>query len=127
MAFATFQLFDNNVISVALVAGADGVSESDLNGFLQALESFVSQGAPFALIIDASQVQTANMMFATRIAEFMKAHQATFKQLSRGTAMVVTAPVVRNVINMVFSLQKPESPFRVVNTLIEAHAFVSSS
>ena len=124
MTFATFQIYDNNTISVTLVEGSDGISVVELNGFLEALESLVNQGTTFSLIIDASKVVTSNLGFATRIADFMQKNREAFKARNRATAMIIHSPIVRSVVNAVFALQPPDTPFKIVTTSIEAHAFL---
>lgn len=130
MTFASFEILENNVIKVTLVSGEDGISPSDLDDFLAGLVVFLDQKIPFFLIIDASKLHTASMNFATRIVNFMRENREKFRLYTRATAILITSAIVRYILQLVFSLQPPVSPHKVVSNIAEAlefHAFIRAS
>lgn len=85
-----------------------------LSGLLSPLDALLTGGRPFSVIIDSSRVARVSVDLAMTVARWMKSNRAQISQWLRGTAVIITNNAVHKILNLVFSVQKPTSPLKVV-------------
>lgn len=99
----------------------------DFSGVISSLTKLLRRRERFSLFVDATLVTKASVKSAYRIIKFMKAERDTFKELSRGTVIVVKSDTVAGVIRFMFNLQPPASPVTTVTCLEDAERWLSRS
>ena len=81
---------------------------------------------PHAIVIDVSNAARLPMRLARRISAMLKKHRDAVRDHLICTSIVTRTRLFRLILKTVFTIVPPQRPYRVVCTLAEANAFVTS-
>ncbi len=101
-------------------------SPADFEGYLAALDRLLERGEPYALILDASTQLNTPRAQRERQALWLKVNHDRIERLSRGTAFVLTSPVMRMVLSAILVLQRLPTRHEVFPTLSAARAWTAA-
>lgn len=121
--YATFDRTAFPLIQVTFT----GAKETPQNfaDYLGGLYQNYDREEAFALVFDASDAPTPNPIYQKEQAEWMQTHEALIRTYCRGVAYVVPGLVLRNVLKLIFKIQRNPVPFEVFADLEEGRAWAN--
>ena len=119
--FAQVEEQPNNIFFFSLHGNPTwDVFESELlNKFSELLRS----GPKIAFIIDASDVTGMSVSIAKQTAKWMKTNKPLIKEKLVCTGLCIPNEVVKGMLDLVLSVQKPTAPLKVFEELEGAQSF----
>jgi hypothetical protein len=113
--FVNVVVLENACVYVKLTGTPDETTfESEF--LVPAIVNMLIQRKPFLLFIDASDVTSVKLRIGKRMAHYMRTNREDLAQYLRGTTLLATNKIVTNLIDLVFRIQPPVAPFRVVTS-----------
>jgi len=114
--------YEGNIVSFVLPTSP---SKHDIeSGLLTPLDALLANGTPFSVIIDSSQVTRVSMDLGMTVARWMKSNRQRISDFLRCTSVVITNSAVHTIMKMVFTVQPPTSPLKVVSDEESAWKFI---
>jgi hypothetical protein len=123
MTFATFRI-TRMPFTVTLVIQKNKGNKEEMDELMHGIHKLFENNTPFTLLIDARVLSQVDMSSAMDIVRFMKINRANFKRMTKGSAILINSPIVRDLIKFVFSIQPPASPNVVTTEMMEALEFL---
>lgn len=119
----TAEFYEGDVILIKL---APAPTPSDLAvNFLAPLNAKLDMKKHFSVIVDSSNVATANAALVKTIVSWLRSNRERFKLYLRCSSIIVTGTLVRNILDLVFKVQTPVAPMKVVSDLHAAWEHVA--
>lgn len=116
-AYAEFDRKNFPLITVTFT-GAKATPEN-FEAYLEGLYQNYERQEPFALVFDAGQAPAPDLTYQRKQADWMKTHKSLIKTYCRGVAYVVPGSLLRNVLKLIFAIQRNPVPFKVWSTKAE--------
>ena len=99
--------------------GAKSTNEN-FQAYLDQNKACYRNGGPLVLIFDASKASIPSIAHQKMQANWLKENEELMKAHCFGTAYVISKPVIRGILSMIFSFQKQPVPYQIVKTETEA-------
>lgn len=103
---------------------ADVEMEHFQRHFLDCLQEVLDSGEPFTLLVDSTQLSGVPLSVGFDVVKFMRANQAKFRASCRASAIVISHPFIKGLLEWVFTLSPPVSPNVIVDTAADGAAFL---
>ncbi len=113
--FATFDRSGFPIIIVTFTGEKE--NPDNFQHYLDGLLQNYDRKEPFVLVFDATHAPTPNPTYQQKQAKWMKAHEDLIKTYCRGVAYVMPNLLLRNVLKLIFGIQKNPVPFKVFGDL----------
>ncbi|HLM47989.1 MAG TPA: hypothetical protein VK458_29265 [Myxococcaceae bacterium] len=81
------------------------------------LKACLQRGEKYVSIIDTRSFTGVSTEQRQRMAAFLKEHEELFRQVALGTCLVVTSPMVRLIVSVVFHLKTMPTPHYVAPSM----------
>jgi hypothetical protein len=114
-------LLDDALWPLLIVRFVGVPTTSQVASYLERMTAYMERGERNVTLIDSTRV--SGMVPAEQRnlqAAWMKKHAARMRELNLGTAFVITSPLVRLAVSVIFHLQPMASPYIITGTLGEA-------
>lgn len=92
--------------------------------FLDYLQEVLDSGQPFTLLVDSTRLSGVPLSVGFDVVKFMRANQAKFRASCRASAIVMSHPFMKGLLEWVFTLSPPVSPNAVVDNAADGAAFL---
>jgi hypothetical protein len=120
----TVEFYEGGVVYITLCAVP---TREDLkSNFLGPLNAMLDAEKTFSVIVDSTRVVSANMTLVTTVMSWLRSNRERFKHFLRCTSIITRGSLIRNILDMIFRVQTPVAPMKVVHTDPEAWDFVHS-
>ncbi|MEM6297131.1 MAG: STAS/SEC14 domain-containing protein [Bacteroidota bacterium] len=123
----TYAHFDRSEFPLIVVTFT-GAKETPENfaEYLQGLYQNYDRKEAFSLVFDASDAPTPNPSYQQKQAQWMKDHESMIQEYCRGVAYVMPNFLLRNVLKLIFAIQKNPVPFEVFSKKNEGVSWAKS-
>lgn len=122
--YATFDRTQFPLIQVTFTGEKE--TPENFTAYLEGLHQNYDRQAPFALVFDATDAPTPNPSYQKKQADWMKTHDELIRTYCRGVAYVVPGLVLRNVLKLIFKMQRNPVPFEVFGDLVEGRKWAEA-
>ncbi len=95
-------------------------TEDNFEEYLSELSFNYLRKEPIAVIFDATKASTPNPKYQLKQARWLKENKTLMKNYCRGVAYVIKQPAIRNILELIFKIQKQPCPYKIVSELEEA-------
>lgn len=99
-------------IIIVTFTGAKETPES-FDAYLQELDRNYEAKEPIGLLFNADNASIPGKDFQKRQADWMKSNKNVIKEYCKGIAYIVSNPLLRPVLKLVFAIQKTPAPSKV--------------
>lgn len=113
--------FDDESLWPLLLVGYVGTPSPEQQEEYQArLSACLRRGEKYVSIIDMRSFTGVPPAQRQRMAQFLRDHEELFRQVGLGTCLIITSPVVRLVVSVIFHLKPMPAPYYVAPTMAAA-------
>lgn len=123
--YARFEVRPASSIVICTI-GAQVPTMDDAAELFANLRSLMERQQKFRMIFDSTEATTVPMAIARRVSTWMTDNEPLIRDWWMGTGIVITSPVIRGLLNVIFTIKRPISPYKITSTLPEAIAFVET-
>lgn len=88
--------------------------------FLAPLNAKLDSRQHFSVIVDSSRVVAVDMVLTKTIMAWLRSNRERFKLYLRCSSIIVSGKLIRNILDLVFKVQTPVAPMRVVSSMEDA-------
>lgn len=100
------------------------LTDDEMTKYLEDMETRVlGRRMPYAVVVDATRSRGIDARQRRIQADWLRRHEAEIRRFNRGTAFVITSPIVRGALTAIFWIQPLPSPHVVVSTFDQAEAW----
>lgn len=92
--------------------------------YLDELENAYTLGPQLGIVFDATHAVLPKLQFQNMQAQWLRTHSEMIREKCVGTAYVITKPVLRTMLKLIFALQQQPSPYVVSPSLADAGKWV---
>jgi hypothetical protein len=118
---------DDSLWPLLLVRFVGVPTTPQVEGYLARMTGCLERGERYVSLLDSSRMTGMGPAEQRHLqAAWMKRHDATLRVLSQGTAFVITSPLVRLAVSVVFHIKPSHAPYLVAATLPEAAAWAAN-
>ncbi len=116
--------FDDSLWPLLYVKFVGANTDAEFDVYLQKLTGYVLRKEKYITLLDASQA-TASPPVEQRQkqVDWLHQHEAVLREYQVGTAYVITSPLIRLAMNVIYLLKPPPSPYVVVSELQAAYGW----
>jgi hypothetical protein len=119
-------LLDDSLWPLLIVRFVGVPTPPQMEAFLTRMTAILERGEPYVSLFDASGMTGVGSTELRHLyVAWMKRHAVRQRELNRGTASVVTSPLIRLTLNVVLHLTPQRSPYLITARLDEAAAWVA--
>jgi hypothetical protein len=120
-------LLDDSLWPLLLVRFVGVPTTPQVEAYLAQMTSYLERGEHYVTLLDSSGMTGMGPAEQRHLqAAWMKKHDAKLRVRSQGTAFVITSPLVRLAVSVVFHIKPTHSPYRIAATLPEAAAWAAN-
>ncbi len=94
--------------------------------YLDELYANYERKQPLALVFDATSATVPGISYQKQQAEWMREHQNLIQSYCRGIAYVIPSAVIRNVLKLIFKIQRDPVPSKVFSSQEEGLAWANA-
>lgn len=110
----TYATFDRSQFPLIVVTfTGEKETPENFEVYLDGLLANYKRKEAFALVFDASDAPPPNLKYQQKQASWMKAHKALIQQYCKGVAYALPGIFLRNILKLIFKIQKNPVPFKV--------------
>jgi hypothetical protein len=110
--------FDDESLWPLLMVNYVGTPSPEQQEEYQArLSACLRRGEKYVSIIDTRSFTGIPAAQRQRMAQFLREHEELFRQVGLGTCLIITSPVVRLVVSVIFHLKPMPAPYYVAPTM----------
>lgn len=120
----TVEFYEGGLVYITLCAAP--TSEDLKSNFLGPLNAMLDAEKTFSVIVDSTQVESVNMVLVKLVMSWLRSSRERFKRFLRCTSIITRGSLIRNILDVIFKVQTPVAPMKVVHTDPEAWDFVRS-
>lgn len=124
-AYARFEVRASTSVVICTL-GPQVPTMDDVVDLFANLRSLMQRRQKFRMVFDSTEATTVPMAIARRVSAWMSDNEPLIRDWWMGTGIVITSPVIRGLLNVIFTIKKPISPYKITSTLEEAVAFVET-
>jgi hypothetical protein len=118
----TAEFYEGDVVKITL---SPNPTRDDLNNnFLAPLDAKLSTNVPFSIIVDSTRVVAADVTITQMVIAWLRFNRERFKKYLRCTSIVLSGTIIRNILDVVFKVQTPVAPMKMVSDMESAWDFV---
>ncbi|WP_257458373.1 hypothetical protein [Archangium lipolyticum] len=118
--------FDDSQWPLMVVRLTGELSSQDFESYLSRASHYLQRQQRHVCIFDVSTLRLFSSEQRQRQVEWLKAHEVLIHQTLLGIAYVVTSPVVRLTMSVIFHLKTPSAPYTIVPDLGAAAAWAAA-
>lgn len=122
--YASFSVVGSNSDVVVCTLAARAPTSEDVDLLLTDLKNLMARGQRFRMIFDSTLATTIPMNLARRVSNWMSEHEPLIRDFWMGTGLVITSSVIRGLLNVIFAIRRPISPYKITADRQEAIDFV---
>jgi hypothetical protein len=117
---------DDSLWPLLLVRFKGVPTTPQVEAYLAGMTSFLERGEPYVSLLDSSGMTGMGPAEQRHMqAAWLKQHDEKLRVLSQGTAFVITSPLVRLAVSVVFHIKPKQTPYLIAATLPEAAAWAA--
>ncbi|HSP77522.1 MAG TPA: hypothetical protein VLQ93_03275 [Myxococcaceae bacterium] len=110
--------FDDKSLWPLLLVGYVGTpSAEQMEEYLARLSACLRRGQKYVSIIDTRSFTGVPAEQRQRMARFLREHEELFRQVTLGTCLLVTSPMVRLIVSVVFHLKPMPAPYFIAPSM----------
>ncbi len=94
--------------------------------YLDELRANYDREQPLALVFDATSAKVPGIAYQKKQGEWMRDHQDLIKTYCRGIAYIIPSAVIRNVLKLIFKIQRDPVPNQVFSNREEGIAWAKA-
>lgn len=117
--------FDDSVWPLLNVTFTGANSNEEFEAYLATLTKYRKRKERYLTIFDSRVAAAPTLHQRQRQVEWLKTHEAETRQLSLGSAFVITSPLIRLAMNIIYQLKPPPNPYHVVGDIEVARAWAA--
>ena len=102
-----------------------GPDESTVDDFIRSLDDLLDRSEPFCMLADFTQTEGLGLLVVQRVATYAKRSGHRLDELCAALAFVIPSRFVRSAMKVVFHLEAPGHPYRIVSTREDAHSYLA--
>jgi hypothetical protein len=115
-----FAQFDRSAFPLITVTfTGEKETPENFEQYLKGLYQNYERKQPFSLVFDATNAPVPNLTYQQKQATWMNKHKELIETYCRGVAYVMPNLILRNVLKVIFGLQRNPVPFKVFSSLEE--------
>ncbi len=118
--------FDDSLWPLLVVRFAGTPTEEQFEAYLARRQSYLDRKQKHALIYDTVRFQVLTHEQRQRQINWLKERADTLKELSLGSALVITSPVARMTLSIVLHFSQAATPTHAARSLPEAARWAAS-
>lgn len=119
----TAEFYEGGVVTITL---APVPTSADLEkNFMGALNALLDAGKRFSVIVDSSRVVAADLILTKMVMSWLRGNRVRFKKHLRCSSIIVEGTIIRNILDIVFKVQTPVAPMKLVSSMDAAWEFVT--
>ena len=111
---------------IKVVFTGEAANAENFSMYLDELKKNYESEEPIAIVFDATKAVFPGMTYQKMQAQWLKDNEQLMKSFCRGTAYVIPNPIIRNVLNAIFTFQKQPVPYKVCSNYTEAITWVKN-
>ncbi|WP_448520586.1 STAS/SEC14 domain-containing protein [Rhodoflexus sp.] len=108
---------------VKVVFTGESAQADNFPHYLEEVRQSYDNKTPLAIIFDAGKASLPGLTYQKMQAKWLKDNHNLMTTFCRGTAYVIPNPIVRNVLQAIFTIQPQPVPYLVCSTYQEAEAW----
>lgn len=112
--------FDDSLWPLLVVRMSGTPTHSQFEEYLAARGSFLERGEKHVLVYDAARFNVLSNEQRQRQVEWLKEREAVRRDLTLGSALIITSPLVRLTLNIVRYFNPTTTPYFVASSMDEA-------
>lgn len=113
-------VFDDGAFPMVQVIFEGSVSDEEFEVYLNQLQSCLTRGLPYAVLLDATRAARYSASQRRMQAQWQDANRETLRSHCRGVAFVITNRAVRGILTAILWLSPMPMPHQVVSNRKEA-------
>ncbi|QRN98907.1 hypothetical protein JRI60_07710 [Archangium violaceum] len=118
--------FDDSQWPLMVVRLTGELSSQDFESYLARASHYLQRQERHVCIFDVSALRLLSTEQRQRQVEWLKAHEVLIRQTLLGIVYVVTSPVVRLTMSVIFHFKPPSAPYTIVPDLGAAGAWAAA-
>jgi hypothetical protein len=117
---STYASFDRSTFPLITITftGEKETPES-FEQYLDGLYQNYERQEPFSLVFDATKAPSPSLTYQQKQAAWMNKHKELIETYCRGVAYVIPNLILRNILKVIFGLQRNPAPFKVFSSVEE--------
>jgi hypothetical protein len=116
--------FDDSLWPLLHVKFVGATTNAEFDVYLQTLSSYLQRKEKYITLVDASQTTAAPPVEQRqKQVDWLHQNEAVLREYQVGTAYVITSPLIRLAMNVIYLLKPPASPYTVVSDLNDAYGW----
>jgi hypothetical protein len=100
-------------------------SRENFQIYLNQIEATYELGERLAIIFEATHAVLPKLQFQNMQAQWLRNNSEMIQSKCAGTAYVITKPVIRTMLKLIFALQEQPAPYVVAKNLPDAEQWVN--
>jgi hypothetical protein len=117
--------FDDSMWPLLNVTFTGASSNEEFEAYLATLTKYRKRKERYLTIFDSRVAAAPSLHQRQRQVEWLKSHESETRQLSLGSAFVITSPLIRLAMNIIYQLRPPPNPYHVVGDIEVARAWAA--
>lgn len=118
--------FDHSDFPLVRVTFVGDATNEEFAAYLAEMGQLFLRRKPNATVLDAREAGMTPATQRRMQAEWIREHEDDLRRFSRGTAFVISSPVIRGALTAILWLQPMPQPHVVVATVAEAEAWAKA-
>jgi hypothetical protein len=118
--------FDDSLWPLLVVRFAGTPTDEQFGEYLARRQAYLDRKQKHVLIYDTVRFQVLTHEQRQRQIDWIKARADTMKQLSLGSALIITSPVARMTLSIVLHFSQAATPYHAARSLPEAASWAAS-
>ena len=118
----TAEFYDGGVVVITL---SPSPTSDDLSTrFLGPLNALLDSEKHFSVIVDSTRVESVDVALTKMVISWLRSNRKRFKKYLRCSSIIVAGTLIRNILDIVFRVQTPVAPMKVVSNTEDAWGHV---
>jgi hypothetical protein len=90
-------------------------SDIEFELYLEKMSGYLQRGEKYVCLYDSTAMKDSPMVHRQRQLEWLKEKDTQLRQWMIGTGFIITSPVIRLAMNVIYQLNKPPCPYTAVS------------
>ena len=119
--------FDDSLWPLLTVTFDGGHSDAEFDAYLETLGGYLARGEKYVTLFDAQKAESPSLQHRKRQADWIRQHEDAIRARQIGAVFVITSPLVRMALNVIYTMRPPPFPYAVVGDLASAREWAAES
>lgn len=121
----TFKLFEKNKKLFLYIKAINDMNDNDLETYKKYFSKLFNKKIKFRCIYDVTQMNCPSMTYINKMSQFINETRDQAKEYLIETVVFVNSFIIKNIINVLFTLAPPVSPYKLIDNEDEVSNFIN--